>query len=459
MKDAISNPNNQLDVLGAVESVITRLHQTSLSIRHANNQNTLTTVPELVDEDEGYNIFEEQDRVAPVRFKTSSAFREFVEQVMRKRWSIPELEEEQTCSPWFEEYRDTLLRRCTEMIATRRRQFVYFRSHQTKLQSNDPSREEPAVEEHPTSQTTSNLWQSSKPDSQDLSMLGGVASRQNDAAASKSQNVFVPLEAPLNIQISSTPSSEGEELHDTGYFELPPPPKLAHWESEKACPYCCLVLPRDTYVERNKYKYWRRHVVDDMQPYICLFHHCYAAGKTYRTLAEWQMHLQRSHVSHWTCPLEHDDESDPTLDRFTYETVSDFESHLIYDHPGLSHGQVLRLVMTAAQKEDLPDQCFVCLKRFTETTAELDMQRHIANHLQAIFVLALPWRDDIQPVKVVCSNRMNSSVGPDLHGPHNHEIGHLFESTEEEGVSPARKKPWLHFHRMSPVRKPVNRTY
>lgn len=176
--------------------------------------------------------------------------------------------------------------------------------------------------------------------------------------------------------------------------------------------------------------------MEDMEPYICLFQHCDAAGKTYRTFAEWQKHLRRRHIRHWKCHLEHDDESDPTLDRFTYETELECENHLIHDHPELNYYQALGSVGKAAKREVLPEQCFVCLKSFTKTTAvpdiQQDIQRHIASHLQTIFILALPWRDDIEPDDMVSSNRMNISAGPDLQNTHDHEAGHLFETTEEE---------------------------
>lgn len=448
MRNAAPNPDDQINVLGTVESRITSLQETSSAIRISHGRNTLTTVPNLVDQDEGYDLFEEQGRVSPVEFPTSSAFRDFVVQMMRKRGSFMESVQVQTCPPWFGvtqrdtpphlvtfgEYRDVLLNRCAEMIARRRREFVYFRSRHAMLESdNAATRKESASQPQESPQMTStSSWQGSTAKRQDLSMLDGIASGQNDTATSEVQDPFIPPCAPPSPQDSSTTSSEGGELSDTGYFELPPPPRLEEWETEKACPYCCVVLPRETYMERERYKCWRRHLVEDMEPYICLFQHCDAAGMTYRTFAEWQRHLRRRHIGHWTCPMEHDDESDPTLDCFTYETERECENHLIYDHPELEYAEALGSLVEAAQHEVLSGQCFVCLKDFTQTTAMLDIQRHIARHLQTIFILALPWRDDIEPDDMVSSNRMNSSAGSDLQDTHDHEVGHLFETTEEE---------------------------
>lgn len=261
MRNAVPNPDDQMYVLEAVESAITALHEISISIMIAHSRNTLTTVPELVDEDEGYDLFEGQGRVSPVRFPTASAFQDFVVQMMRKRWSFMESVQVQTCPPWFGEYRDVLLNRCAEIIATRRRQFVYFRSSQVRLQSEDAATiKKPASQPQESPRITStSSWQGSKPNRQDLSTLDEIASSQNDTAASEVQNAFIPSWPPPNTEDTSATSSEGGELGDTGYFELPPPPHLEQWETEKACPYCCVVLPRETY--------WRKRgtsVGDDM---------------------------------------------------------------------------------------------------------------------------------------------------------------------------------------------------
>ncbi|RYP17189.1 hypothetical protein DL767_010064 [Monosporascus sp. MG133] len=251
------------------------------------------------------------------------------------------------------------------------------------------------------------------------------ASSLGDTAASELQTVSIPLRTPSNVSPSTTASSEGGELRDMGSFEFPPPPDLKKWEREKACPYCCLVLPQDTYIQKKGYKYWRRHLVEDTQPYICLFRHCNAGGKTYRTFTEWQTHLKRPHFESWTCPLEHEGEEDTAVHAFAFESEADCEAHLDFEHLELEDEQVRDVLRTAGQQATLPRQCFVCFKGFPEATDLVAVQRHVASHLQVIFLLALPWVEDVESENAAFSNNVNSSAGSDVDDLHDIEIGEL----------------------------------
>lgn len=407
--------DEQVHVLETVASVISALHRISLSIRKASNRNSLAKVLDLFDEDEAYDLFGEE-RIAAVRFQTTSAFQQYVEQVLRKRWLVSSLDEGPTGPTRFTEYRDILLGRCVEAIVTRRRQLMYLRSHQAKLQKKDVTATsiiQPTFQPRPISQRQPGFaLQVPRRTANPLPILREETASQVDTAASELQTVSIPLWTPPKLAPSTTVSSEGGELRDMGSFELPPPPELKMGEREKACPYCCLVLPHETYNQKKGYKYWRRHLVEDMQPYICLFSHCNSGGKTYHTFAEWQMHLKRPHFGGWTCPLQHED--DTTVNGFTYETEAECENHLSFEHPELDNDQIQDALRMAGQQATLPKQCFVCFKEFPDTTDIVVVYRHIASHLQSIFVLALPWREDINLDNAVSSNGANSSTGRDF---------------------------------------------
>lgn len=423
--------DDQVHVFETVASVISTLHRISLSIRKASNRNSLAKVIDLFDEDGGYDLFGDE-RIASVRFQINSAFQQFVDQVVRKRWLVPSLGEGQTGSTWSTEYRDTLVGRCVEAIVTRRRQLMYLRNHQVRLQKQDVgSVVRPAFQPQPMPQGQPGFSLQVPGRSVNLlPALRGETASQVDTAASELQTFSIPLLTPPTVVPSTTTSSESAKLRNMGSFELPPPPDLKKGEREKACPYCCLVLPLGTYNRKKGYKYWRRHLVEDMQPYVCLFPHCNARGKTYHTFAEWQMHLKQPHFDGWACPLQHDDNDgdDTTVNGFAYVTEADCEAYLWFEHPELDDDQIRDALRKACQQATLPRQCFVCLKEFPDTTDIVVVNRHVASHLQTIFVLALPWREDISLDNAVSSNGTNSSTGRDA-GDMN-DLGQLFEAKD-----------------------------
>lgn len=282
MEKATAIPGDQARVLREVESA-TFGTSSNFASNKKSNRNSLIKAPELFEEDEGYDLFDSPKAERAVRFQIGTAFRHFIGQTMSRRWvtptpdSIPDEDREK-----LREYRDIFLTRCEEAIAIRRRQLMYLRSLQVKLQEIDTtipsSLPQPAYQRQPA--PLPRFPESTLP----LISIPNVSSSQGDTVASEIRN---PSITPLPPKASpSTVSSEGGELRDMGHFELSPPPKLEGWEKEKACPYCCLVFQRTTYDQRRNYKSWRRHLVEDMQPYICLFRHCSAEGKTYGTFME-----------------------------------------------------------------------------------------------------------------------------------------------------------------------------
>lgn len=398
LEEAVAIPGDQIKALKDIEIAITGLHRISVSIRKASNRNSLTQIPELFDEDEGYDILDTPKREEAVRFQTSAAFRRYTEQVMKRRWvasnpvdiqkwleefeylNIDErkkwLKEYKRSNSgenrkwpkeymWLREYRDTLLSRCKEIIATRRRELVYLRSHQVGLQK-----------------------------------------RYNTQPASRLQQA--PQRQPIPL------------IH---HSELPLPPNFKDWEIEKACPYCCLVLPRAIYDQQRRNEAWTHHLIEDMQPYICLFRHCNAEGKTYSTFTEWQMHLMRPHFEGWICPLQHENEGNDASTKIMYENEADCKLHLNFEHPELDNEDVRNALRSAGRLANLPRKCFVCFQEFPKIT---DMQEHVASHLQAMFVLALPWREDTELETAISSNGSVRSG----HANDDLEVENLFQDEE-----------------------------
>lgn len=408
IEKANHHSDEQVHILETVASMISSLHRTSVSIRKAINRNSLAKALDLVDEDEAYDLFGDE-RVTAVRFRITSAFQRFVEQVLRKRWLVSSLDEGQKGSPSFTEYRDILLGRCAEAIVARRKQLVYLRRHQVRSQERDVTSTDQPTFQRQLGFSLQVPRQTANP----LPILPEKTASRVDSAVSELQTASIPSWTPREVVPSLTPSYEGGELLDMGTFELPPPLDSKMGVREKTCPYCCLILPQETYDQRKEY--WRLHLLEDLQPYICLFPHCNAGGRTYHTFTEWEMHLKQLHFGAWTCPLQHeeDDDDGTPINGFTYGIEAECEDHLRFEHPELDDDQIRDTLHMAGQQATLPRQCFVCLKEFPDTTDMVVMYKHVASHLEAIFVLALPWVEDIALDNAASSNETNCSTSRD----------------------------------------------
>jgi len=443
------NDQARLQELSLVEEKITTLHQLSLAIRRASNRNSLAKVPALYDTDKGYTFCREPETQddpvvwtaggtchhgtnADVRFDISVNFEEFVRRALMSRWlrhlssnDEAELGEENR------RVRQILLERCVTAVSMRRRQLAYFRSHQRrieqervdKLTSKSKQLDPNLLQQHDASVKLDKGKQLDRP-------LGptGLSLERPDAPSNATHEETVVseflLEAFRPPPASSAPSSTasttaGGGFEGCGPFEVPPPPKLEKYTREKACPYCCLVLPAKTFSTQKRAKRWERHILEDLQPYICLFANCSVPGRTYSSFTAWQAHLGRPHYHSWRCSMHPEDshgDAGGGGKPFTFDTLSKLQRHLKAFHPDLNPSTAAGDSLNhAPQLAELPEWCFVCLE---QTPSPAVLQQHVAKHLKNIFILALPWRDDLADDEALASDGLigSAAIGSNLGG-------------------------------------------
>jgi hypothetical protein len=405
-----------------VEGTISTLHQLSLAIRKASNRNSLTRVPRLFDLDSKYTIIRERGEnagdsealVSAVRFGTSSAFEEFVRRVLVSRWLCPSHEGVSALDSKPDAYRQALLDRCVATVSTRRRQLEYFRGHQMRLAQQDSVKFRPTPQQHiklkSDQQSTEHLLAvASKAPGPNLTISHEISNIDpSETVGSEFQSNAFRLPPPSSVASSTTSSSAAGGFRSGGPFEVPPPPKLGAEEKEKACPYCCLVLPAKTFLTERKAKRWEKHLLEDLQPYICLFKNCSMGGKSYSSFKAWQAHLSQPHPPSWLCPLHAEDADHVDQGSLLFDTLSSFENHLTTYHPDVDPLDT-DLADRASQPAVIPQECFVC---FEELLSLPILHRHMANHFKSMLLLALPWRDDIEEEKMMLSDRLMSSARP-----------------------------------------------
>ena len=307
--------------------------------------------------------------VKPARFEAASGFEDFLRRILKSRWLRSD--KDAVLDPHQEDYRQLLLVRCVASISIRRRQLAYFQRHQAKFATPNLTKfvpaphkttkpiaeptQQPAASQHlsPLSFKEQGIQRPSFQEFVDTSLSETLPSEFQSTSFRLSRSTATPSSAAL--------SSDAGGLGTAGPFEVPPAPELGQREKEKMCPYCCLVLPRKTFSTQKKSRRWKKHLLEDLQPYFCLFKNCNQPGKTYRTFKDWQAHLSQPHDQ------------------------------------------------AASQPAVLPQWCFVCL---AEQKTAATLQRHLAKHLELAFLLALPGRDDIKDSDAVSSGRSFGRTAP-----------------------------------------------
>ena len=154
---------------------------------------------------------------------------------------------------------------------------------------------------------------------------------------------------------------------------------------------------------------------------MCLFNGCDRPNELFKTTEDWVSHMQWQHAVVWSCQA-------PGHETSVYDSQGDFERHLRLDHENaFTESQLPVIIQKSAQpgpdifttlavnKEANSSEshgvCPFCPFNFEEPTAgrpsdhlevaptgdtaSKRVQDHIASHLEAIALLSLPERDDL----------------------------------------------------------------
>ncbi|KAF3071608.1 hypothetical protein CFAM422_006180 [Trichoderma lentiforme] len=373
-----SNRSLGIKQLKLVDTMINTLHQNTLGMRRAINGKTLVKTPKLLDFDKKYAIIRERRGdgadlsflVDDIRFDIGTEFDDFLRKALMHRWFRFRSNDEEDLDDERKSYRQMLLKRCVTTISARRRQLAYFQAYYGHEEAFAP---------------------------------------QLKVASFKPQfSHLVPRRTSL-----STFADDSFGFRFGGPLDVPPPPKLAGNEEEEACPYCCLVLPAETFSTQKRAELWERHLLDDLQPYICLFENCDKAGRTYSSFAEWREHIMDVHYRGWECSLHtRNGRSDAVGDKvLTFDTLEKLEMHLRISHPDLDPWSASDRLQHGRQMAVWHQWCFVCGQAIPEFETLL---KHIANHLESMSLLALPWRDDITVEEAIASDKATFLVATDV---------------------------------------------
>ncbi|KAK3384603.1 hypothetical protein B0T24DRAFT_716268 [Lasiosphaeria ovina] len=213
-------------------------------------------------------------------------------------------------------------------------------------------------------------------------------------------------------------------------LDVPTPPKNIDEALKRVeCPFCMRIISS----EERKEPRWTRHILRDIDPYVCLFEHCDQENTLFKTQEEWLGHMQWQHTVVWACQVRGHEFA-------IYDSPGELEHHIRSEHPA-SFTEIQLPVLIQESASPAPDtfalltaslaaecqtdsptnighECPICQKKFHQRTSEEvssgdggegDVQNHVLYHLESVALLSLPI-DDKRTSDSAGSNRLQSSA-------------------------------------------------
>ena len=292
----------------------------------------------------------------------------------------------------YPDAKEALTERLGLANSRRRKYFKYREQHRQKLSRQDATKDAPPAEIS-VRDGQSEVYQEMLPSEQKtapsvvqpLSETQPSATLQSTRASTFHTHDTPPInihafdqhsEAGTNTTFGSVSSTRQERL------TIPPIPESAQGGREFECPYCytiCCLKYSDNHRQERE---WKRHVLRDLQPYICTFGGCSQADTMFERRRDWFGHELQVHRVEWCCN---------TPGHQSYGTRDEFRIHLDRhdekfndDHLGLMVDMFKRPAMESAFL------CPICKDDRYQSLGVDKFEEHLGRHLEMISTFALP---------------------------------------------------------------------
>ncbi|KAH7043808.1 hypothetical protein B0J12DRAFT_578419 [Macrophomina phaseolina] len=306
--------------------------------------------------------------------------------------------------------------RIIQSVLLKRKMFLYRASHRTKLARGTHEIFHP-VQSTPTLQDTVKPKLKSDKTFEEIPSTGrkgkGKAVTFVGTEASSVNRKGISNYAKSRILPAISPSMKAS----LDNLDVPSAPRPEQGAMEAFCVYCNSPLACEL-LERGNATRWKYHVLEDVEPYICLFQDCNTSLQCYKTKGEWIDHMAWQHTITWPCQvLGHDDQ--------LFRSPEDLRHHILACHSSEIPFEQIPFVLEKCAKP-APDVFVALAAHFhNEPTEELSacpfcdesetrigtvepeeivylpdqsykfVRDHIASHLESIALLSLPERDDL----------------------------------------------------------------
>ncbi len=194
---------------------------------------------------------------------------------------------------------------------------------------------------------------------------------ETTASNFKSESIFERIHDNDLISVTSYVTSANTVIQT----RMPSMPKAARNEQPFECPYC-------HGIERVQNSYaWKKHVYNDLRPFLCTFEECTFPTETYQSRRAWFNHELQNHRRLWTCNGHC---------KMTFKTEDLMVVHIQeHSRTALTDSQSLILARMCVNpiKETVTSKCPMCNLTITGLSK---FSKHLGGHLEELALFALP---------------------------------------------------------------------
>ncbi|KAI9686749.1 MAG: hypothetical protein M1822_002808 [Bathelium mastoideum] len=159
------------------------------------------------------------------------------------------------------------------------------------------------------------------------------ADTAGSAMESKSGRSTLDKDFVIKNDRPSPPPSESNSSSAawTGEIDYPRLPKTEPGVSKIQCPICYEVYEATKFSSQRA---WRRHVDEDLEPYVCVWKDCDNPISYFASYHMWKSHMRDAHTENWVqflnnplkwvCSIDH---------RTLFETADELKDHILESHP------------------------------------------------------------------------------------------------------------------------------
>ncbi|CAG1973690.1 unnamed protein product [Fusarium graminearum] len=248
----------------------------------------------------------------------------------------------------FGEIEPFLADRLGKAISRRREYFKYRESHHLKLKQGLDSVEEDGAE----STVASSLPLHAK-------AAGFNLDAMDEDGASNS---------------GLTQTSFASSRADSDKLSVPPLPKEAE-DGPFECPFCYMMITASSIDS------WKRHVLADLRPYVCLWEDCTAPGMEFTRRYEWMLHEMQNHRKAYNCPCSCG---------MTFRVRSQCKDHINKTHPKTFPTSQLDTMIDLNARPMNEKEGSICPLCQENLSSMKDYQRHVGRHQEQLALFALP---------------------------------------------------------------------
>ncbi|KAI5792247.1 hypothetical protein FPQ18DRAFT_378468 [Pyronema domesticum] len=181
-----------------------------------------------------------------------------------------------------------------------------------------------------------------------------------------------PVDLDSRSQAGFSVTSHASSSANSSSLRVPPPPP-GFDKGPFQCPYCYII------VETENRASWKKHVFQDLRPYICTFKDCSQGSHLYKGRHEWFAHESEMHRREWFC----------SKCKKAFPSSNTFREHLFKKHKHLisdSKEQLEVLIARGARAMEAKQKCPLCQEKY----APMQLRSHLGRHLEQIALFILP---------------------------------------------------------------------